>query len=83
MIVVDTTLKYKIQGTEISLFNSETAYGFHTCAEVKDEYYYLGDVSLLIETAVNCWQYINGRMLSSEELHEIMVENEFLPSESV
>lgn len=82
MALVDTTTIYSVMGTEIALFDSDTAYGVHTCAEVQDDYYYFGNTSgVSIETAVDCWQYINGRSLSKAELTEVMVENGLLSNE--
>lgn len=75
MIVVDISDNYLINGTEISLITNETAYGWQTVAEVNDEYHYLGDVLCNIETAVCLWQELNGRLLSVQELHTILVEN--------
>ncbi len=82
MIFDDTTTIYSVMGTSIALFDSETAYGIHTCAEVQDDYYYFGNTSgVSIETAVDCWQYINGRSLTQVEMREVMVENGLLAPE--
>jgi hypothetical protein len=75
MIVLDTCENYIINGTEISLITNETAYGWHTVAEVEGQYYYLGDELCNIETAVGVWQDLNDRLLSVQELHSILVEN--------
>lgn len=75
MTVLDHCENYVINGTDISLVTNETAYGWQTVAEVNGDYHYLGDELCNIETAVALWQDLNGRLLSVQELHTILVEN--------
>lgn len=71
MIVYDKTIKFNVLGTEILLFDSETAYGWHTYAEIDNRFYFLGDIYCNTEAAINLWQDINGRLLSAQEIWKV------------
>lgn len=78
MVIVDRMTTFNILGADVALFSSETIYGWQTCAEVENEYHYLGDKYISIETAINCWQDLHGRMLTQEEINEVMESNDLI-----
>ena len=76
MIVHNEMFDYNILGITVSLFANETTHGHQVCAEVEEKYYYLGDTLPNLESAINCWQDINDRLLSQAEINEVVETNE-------
>lgn len=79
MIELDLMRTFSIMGSDVSLFSSETAYGWQTCAEISSNfadkvihnYHYLGDMFINIETAILAWQELNNRLLTQAEITEV------------
>ena len=65
-----------ILGQEINLISDETDYGRNTVAEISDIYHHLGNEYPSIASAILAWQEVNGRELTSEELHQTLVDNQ-------
>lgn len=75
MLVYKDYVTFKVMGEEINLISDETAYGRNTVAELDKRFYQMGDELPNVATAVFAWQEVNGRDLTSEEIHQVMVEN--------
>jgi hypothetical protein len=82
MIVYKDYITFIILGDEVNLISNETSYGRSTVAEINNKYYYLDDEVPLISTALFAWQELNNKQLNSEELHQVMVDNNLI-SEAV
>ena len=69
---------YYILDEEIAI-SSEEVNGFRNAvAEIKGNFYYLGNESDGISSAIFAWQEVNGRELTGDELHQVMVDNHLL-----
>lgn len=66
---------YQIKDALIGIFASQTAYGWHTIAEVDQQYHYLGDQLSNIATAIALWEDINDTKLSQIEVEQVMIDN--------
>lgn len=75
MIVYKDYTTFTVLGQEINLVSDETDYGRNTVAEITDSYYYLGDEFPTVATAILAWQEVNGRNLTGEELHRVLLDN--------
>lgn len=79
MIVYKDYISFKILNEKINLISHEFDYGLNTVAEMvnsqTDKFYYLGDQAPNIESAINAWQEVNKRVLSDEEICQIMLDN--------
>ncbi len=82
MIVYKDYVVYTILGEEVLLISDETSYGRNTIAEIDDAYYYLGSEPLSIGTAIIAWQDYYDKLLTDEEFHKVLVENQ-LSSEAI
>ncbi len=78
MLVYKDYLTFAVMGKDIHLISDETAYGRSTVAEIDGRYYYMDNEPSNIATAVFAWQEVNGRDLTSEELHQVMVDNHLI-----
>lgn len=78
MIVYKDYVVFTVLGEEINLISSETAYGRSTVAEINGQYHYLDDELPTIASAIFAWQELNNRDLTTEELHQIMVDNKLI-----
>jgi hypothetical protein len=78
MIVYKDYVVFTVLGEEINLISSETAYGQSTVAEINGQYHYLDDELPTIASAIFVWQELNNRDLTTEELHQIMVDNKLI-----
>lgn len=83
MKVFDNSTRFSILGEDLHLFSSNTSYGWQTVAEFHSNYYYLGDQYINVETAINCWQEINGFQLTAEEIQYIVDENDDIFNKSL
>lgn len=75
MIVYDGSITYNILGSEVKFYVDMTAYGQNVVAEYNNEYYYWGDEIVNIELALIFWQEHNNKMLSQDEVNQIMIDN--------
>lgn len=66
---------YKIRDTEVSMFSSQTSYGWHTVAEIKGHYYYLGDQLDNIITAIVLYEKLNNVVFTIGEVEDAMIKN--------
>lgn len=80
MIVYKDYIVFTVLGEEIALISSETAYGQSTVAEINGQYHYLDNELPTIASAIFAWQELNNRDLTSEELHQVMVDNQLISS---
>lgn len=78
MLVYKDYITFTILGEEIHLISDETSYGHSTVAEFNDRYHYINDELPNISTAIFAWQEVNGRDLTSDELHQVMVDNQLI-----
>lgn len=78
MLVYKDHITFTIMEKEINLISDETVYGRNTVAEIDDQYYYLNDEFPSIATAIFAWQEVNGRDLTSDELHQVMIDNHLI-----
>ena len=82
MLVYKNYVTFSVLGKEINLISEEFDTGRNTVAEIDNSYYYMGNEYPSISIAVDAWQELNGRLLSNEELVQIMIDNK-LPPENV
>jgi len=76
MIVYKDYSTFIIMGQEINLISDETDYGRNTVAEMSEAYHYLGDEYPSVAAAILAWQELSGRELTSDELHQVLVDNQ-------
>lgn len=69
---------FNIFGQEIVLISDETCYGRNTVAEINKQLHYLGDELPSIATAIFIWQELNNKELNSDELHQVMIDNNLI-----
>lgn len=72
VVVRNDGIVYLIKDVAVELYSSETAYGWQTVGVIGDIYYQMGDDLINLETAINCWQEVNGSILSQEEIQKVM-----------
>lgn len=75
MFVDKSYMTFTVMGEELGIISDETSYGRNTVVEIKNRYHYMGDEPSNVATAIFAWQEVNGRELTSEELHQVMVDN--------
>lgn len=78
MIVHDDGISYRIFDSDIKFYADDTVYGWNVVAEYNDNYYHLGNESVGIELAVSFWQDQNDKILSQDELKQIMIDNQLI-----
>ncbi len=78
MLVYKNCVAFVVMGDLINLISDETSYGRNTVAELNDRYHYLGNEFPSVAAAILAWQEINGRDLTNEELHQVMVDNHLI-----
>lgn len=80
MIMYKDYVTFTVMGQEINLITDETDYGRNTVAEIGDVYHQLGDEFPGIAAAVFAWQEVNGRLLTDNELDQVMKDNTPVPA---
>ena len=80
MIVYKDYVVYTVLGKEINLMQCETDYGPSTVAEIDEKYHHMGNEPTNIATAIFAWQELNGRDLTSEELRQVLIDNNLFAS---
>ena len=78
MIVYHSCANFKVLESQINLYSEKMDYGYNTVAEVDDKLYYLGNELPNITTAIFAWEYINNRLLTKEELRQVLLEHNVL-----
>lgn len=78
MLVCHDCIPFKIMGQKINLYSEAMKYGLNTVADMGDHFHYLGNEVPNVLAAVFAWQEVNGRNLTSEELHQVMIENNLI-----
>lgn len=78
MLVYKDYLTFTLMGKEINLISDETAYGRNTVVEIDGHYHYMENEPSNVATAIFAWQEVNGRDLTSEELRQVMVDNNLI-----
>lgn len=71
-----------ILGDEVNLISAHTDYGFSTVAEIKDQFYYMGELFPDITAAILAWQEINNKQLTAEQISNTISDNN-LPSQGI
>ena len=74
MLVYKNYITFSILKDQVNLISNETDYGTSTVAEIKDVYYYLGDMEPTLGAALIAWQSLN-KDLSNEELEKVINQN--------
>jgi hypothetical protein len=67
-----------VMGQSIILISDECAYGLNTVANMGDMFYNMGKEPATISTAIFMWQEVNDRMLTTQELRQVMIDNNFI-----
>lgn len=75
MIEYKDYISFIILGQEVNLISDETSYGRNTVAEISDTYWYLGDEFPSVAAAILAWQESSNCELSSEELNQVLIDN--------
>jgi hypothetical protein len=78
MIVYKNYATFILMGKEINIISEEFEAGRNTVAEIDGMYHYIGDEYPSIGAAVFIWQELNNRLLSNEELRQVMIDNNLL-----
>lgn len=74
-VIMNQMIVFHVLDCSVELFSSETAYGWMTVAEVAGNYVHFNNDLINVETAINVWQYLNGRLMSMEEIQQVMDDN--------
>jgi response regulator of citrate/malate metabolism len=64
-----------VMGQSITLISDECAHGLNTAADMGDFIYYMGNEYPTISTAIFAWQEVNNKLLSNQELRQVMIDN--------
>jgi hypothetical protein len=80
MIMYKDYVVFNVLGQEIALISDEPSYGRNTVAEINGHYHHLDNELTTVSSAVFAWQEVNKRDLTSEELHQVLVDNQLICS---
>jgi hypothetical protein len=69
---------FKILDSDIVLYSEKMAYGYNTVAELDGKLHYLGGEFSNLTTAIFAWEYIHGRLLTKEEMRQVLVEHNII-----
>lgn len=85
MKVINLSHAFQILGLQVDMFSSETYYGWKTAAIINDFLgdksiynnfvYYMDNEYITLETAIDAYQSVVGRMLSAAEVKKVMNDN--------
>lgn len=78
MLVYKNYSTFLVLGKEILLFSEDLDNTRNTIAEVDGQIHYLGNEPCNVASAIFAWQELNGRDLTSEELRQVLVDNNLL-----
>lgn len=78
MIVYHNCATFKVLESTIHLYAERMDYGYNTVAEVDDKLWYLGNEYPNLTTAIFAWEYINNRLLTKEELRQVLLDHKVL-----
>jgi hypothetical protein len=78
MLVYKDYLTFTMMGKELNVISNETSYGRSTVVEIDEHYHYMDNEPPNVATAIFAWQEVNGRDLTSEELRQVMVDNQII-----
>jgi hypothetical protein len=76
MLVYKNYIAFKILDEKVNIISDETAYGRNTVVEINNIFHYMGSEFPGIAAAILAWQEVKGRDLTSEELIQIMNDNQ-------
>lgn len=68
-------MTFNILGEELNIISDETDYGLNTVGELSGTYYYLGNQPPILASAIIVWEILHDKLLSDEELTQIIKEN--------
>jgi hypothetical protein len=77
-IIRNDCVTFKVLGQEINLYSEDMEYGRNTVAEINNHFHHLGNEYPSISAAIFAWQEYNGRDLTNEELHQVMLDNNLI-----
>lgn len=75
MIVYKDYVTFFIIGKELNLISDIFYDKEYTIAEYNNSYYYLGEVSPTIESAIFAWEKINNKTLTPDDISRITINN--------
>jgi hypothetical protein len=78
MIVRNDCSSFKVMGQTINLYSENLGRSISTVADMGEYFYYLGNELPNILAAVFAWQEVNGRDLTNEELHQVIIDNQII-----
>ena len=78
MMVYKDCVVFNIIGEDIYLYSNETSSGLSTVAEIGDEFHYLDSELPTIAAAIFAWQELNDITLTTEEIQQIMADNQLI-----
>jgi len=71
-----------VMGQSITLISDECAHGLNTVADMGDFMFHMGNEYPTISTAIFAWQEVNNKMLSTQELRQVMIDNGIIEGET-
>lgn len=78
MIIYHKCSTFQVLDSAIHLYSEELQHGYSTIAEIGDKLFHLGNEVANISTAIFAWEYVNNRLLTQEELRQVLTENKVL-----
>jgi hypothetical protein len=78
MLIRNDCATFQILGQIIHLYSEDLGYGLNTVADMGDHFHYLGDEIPNAISAVLAFQDVNGRDLTDDEFHQVMVDNNYI-----
>ena len=80
MIEYKDYISFNILGHEVNVISDETAMGRNTVVEIDNSFYYMGDEYPTVSTAIFAWQEFKNCELNSEELRQVLIDNDIISS---
>lgn len=74
-VVYQDGYAFKILNDNITIYSEATPFGYNTVAELDSKMTYLGSELVNLTTAIFAWEYIHGRLLTKEELHQVLTDH--------
>jgi len=77
MIIYKNYTTYLILNIEVNITSESFSFFRNTVAEINGNFYYLGSEPDNIESAIWAWQEYFNKELTSSELNQILIDNNF------
>lgn len=68
-------VSFRMLKESVNLYSEELFFGRNTVAELNGQFYYMGGEAPSLSSAIFAWQEVHNRLLSSEELKEVLHDN--------